>query len=209
MLIIKIKTVCDFKNLKQPHHNHKKKKMKNLLLSILVLIISLTIVHAQTYNTKDGNVYFNPNKNQNNRQYEALSKEAAAMFNSNTSEVALFVAMRTFHFNNALLEVHFNENYLNTAKFPSATFKGKLIGFDKSMLKKDGEYKLKSEGIIVLHGVTKSFKTPITMIVKNNTVTFKCGFLIKAVDYKIKIPAVAKPKLLEATPLISTITFKM
>lgn len=183
--------------------------MKKIILPILLVLGSALFVQAQTYKTRDGNIYFNPNKNQGNKEYSALSKEATAVLKVETSEVALLVPMKSFHFNNALLEEHFNENYLHTNKYPNGTYKGKLIGFDKSMLAKDGEYKLSSEGKVELHGVTKDFKSPVTLTVKGGTATFKCDFPVKAADYNIEIPELVKPKLLESTPLNAVITFKM
>jgi len=183
--------------------------MKKILLSLFILLSASLIVNAQTYKTRDGNIYFNPNKNQGNKEYSALSKEATAIFKVETQEVALLVPMKTFHFNNALLEEHFNENYLHTNKYPNATYKGKLIGFDKAMLAKDGEYKFSSEGKVELHGVTQPFKGAVTMTVKNGTATFNCVFNIKAEDHKIEIPGLVKSKLMEATPINATITFKL
>ncbi|MFZ1529454.1 MAG: YceI family protein [Ferruginibacter sp.] len=183
--------------------------MKKKLLSVMLITLAVLGANAQTLKTRDGNIYFNPNKNQLNKEYAALSKEATAVFNTDKAEVALLVPMKTFHFNNALLEEHFNENYLHTNKYPNATYKGKLTGFDKSMLAKDGEYKLSSEGKVTLHGVEQSFKSPVTMSVKNGIVTFKCAFAVKAEDYKIDIPALVKPKLAEFTPLTATINFKL
>jgi polyisoprenoid-binding protein YceI len=183
--------------------------MKKIILACLLLVSATLSVSAQTYKTRDGNIYFNPNKNQNDKEYAALSKEATAIFKVETSEVALLVPMKSFHFNNALLEEHFNENYLHTNKYPNGTYKGKLIGFDKSMLSKDGEYKIGSEGKVELHGVTKEFKAPVTLTVKNNVATFSCQFTIRADDFNIEIPSLVKPKLAEATPLSATISFKM
>jgi polyisoprenoid-binding protein YceI len=183
--------------------------MKKVLLTAVIMIMISFTLSAQTYKTRDGNIYFNPNKNQSDKQYSALSKEATAIFKVDNSEVALLVPMKSFHFNNALLEEHFNENYLHTNQYPNGTYKGKLIGFDKSMLTKDGEYKLSSEGKVELHGVTKDFKAPVTLTVKNNVATFKCIFTVKAEDYKIAVPDLVKPKLMEATPLDATISFKM
>lgn len=183
--------------------------MKKILLATILLTVFSGFLEAQTYKTRDGNIYFNPNKNQSNKEYSALSKEATAMLKVETAEVALLVPMKSFHFNNALLEEHFNENYLHTNKYPNGTYKGKLIGFDKSMLTKDGEYKLNSEGKIELHGVTRDFKAPVLMTVKGGTATFKCDFPVKAGDHNIEIPELVKPKLAELTPLNATITFKL
>jgi YceI-like domain len=183
--------------------------MKKIFLPLILVLGAFLVTQAQTYKTRDGNIYFNPNKNQGNKEYSALSKEATAVLKVETSEVALLVPMKSFHFNNALLEEHFNENYLHTNKYPNGTYKGKLIGFDKSMLTKDGEYKLSSEGKVELHGVTQNFKSPVTLTVKGGSATFKCDFPVKAADYNIEIPELVKPKLMESTPLNAVINFKM
>jgi hypothetical protein len=183
--------------------------MKKILLMPLFLLLAVTALQAQTFKTRDGNIYFNPNKDQGNREYSALSKEATAVLKVETSEVALLVPMKSFHFNNALLEEHFNENYLHTDKFPNGTYKGKLIGFTKDMLAKDGTYNITSEGIVSLHGVDKPFKSPVTLTVSGGVATFKCLFKIKAEDHNIEIPGLVKPKLMEYTPLDATIAFKM
>jgi hypothetical protein len=183
--------------------------MKKFLLAAILLFATNLFLQAQTYKTRDGNIYFNPNKNQGNKEYAALSKEATAVLKVETSEVALLVPMKSFHFNNALLEEHFNENYLHTNKYPNGTYKGKLVGFDKAMLAKDGEYKLSSEGTVDMHGVQKPFKAPVTLKVKGGVATFVCNFTVKAADHNIEIPDLVKPKLAEATPLDATISFKM
>jgi len=181
--------------------------MKKTLMLTVVFALLAIVALPQTYKTKDGNIFFNPNKNQGNLEYSALSKEATAVLKVETSEVALLVPMKTFHFNNALLEEHFNENYLHTNQFPNGTYKGKLIGFSKDMLSKDGNYSLSSEGQMTLHGVTKDFRAPVSLNVSGKNATFKCVFKVKAEDYNIEIPGLVKPKLADETPLNATIIF--
>ncbi len=183
--------------------------MKKFLAILMILFTSYTTIQAQTYKTRDGIIFFNPNKDQTKKDYAADSKEATAVLKAETGEVALLVPMKTFHFNNALLEEHFNENYLHTDKYPNATYKGKLIGFTKDMLTKDGIYKISSEGQVTLHGVTKNFSAPVTLEVKGKTATFHCVFKIKAEDYNIDIPGLVKPKLADETPLDANIVFPL
>jgi hypothetical protein len=183
--------------------------MKRFFLLLTILLGIFSSLYAQTLQTREGVIFFNPNKNQNSKEYAAESKQATARLNGETGEVALLVPMKSFHFSNALLEEHFNENYLHTNKFPNGTYKGKLIGFNKSMLQKDGDYNLSSEGEIELHGVKKAFKSPVVLKVKNKVATFICNFNIKGEDYNIDIPALVKPKLSEETPLAATIPFKL
>jgi len=181
--------------------------MKKFTLFTLFFLLFYNLMIAQTFKTRDANIFFNPNKDQSHKDYASASKEGTAVLKVETSEVALLVPMKTFHFNNALLEEHFNENYLHTNKFPNATFKGKLIGFTKDQLAKDGVYKMSSEGQVTLHGVTKNFKAAVKMEVKGKSCTFTCNFKIKADDYAIDIPALVKPKLSDETPIDAIIVF--
>ncbi len=183
--------------------------MKKIITILFAAIFFVNFLHAQTYKTRDGYIFFNPNKDQSHKDYASASKEATAIFKVETNEVALLVPMKTFHFNNALLEEHFNDNYLHSDKFPNATFKGKLTGFNKDMLTKDGVYNISSEGQVTLHGVTKNFSSPVKLEVKGKTATFNCVFKIKAEDYKIDIPGLVKPKLSDETPLLATIVFQL
>ena len=183
--------------------------MKKIITILFAAIFFVGFLNAQTYKTRDGNIFFNPNKDQSHKDYASASKEATAVFKVETNEVALLVPMKTFHFNNALLEEHFNENYLPTNKFPNATFKGKLIGFNKDQLTKDGVYNMSSEGKVTMHGVTKDFKAPVKLEVKGKTATFYCNFKIKAEEHNIKIPGLVKPKLADETPINATIKFQL
>jgi len=183
--------------------------MKKLILLAFAFIFIMNLTNAQKYTTRDANIFFNPNKDQSHKDYAAASKEGTAILQVETNQVALLVPMKTFHFNNALLEEHFNENYLHTDKFPNATFKGKLIGFSKDQLAKDGVYNISSEGTVTLHGVTKDFKSPVKLEVKNKVATFNCVFKIKAEEYNVIIPDLVKPKLSEQTPIEATIKFQL
>jgi hypothetical protein len=183
--------------------------MKKIILVFVTVITAIAAVNAQTYKTRDGYITFNPNKDPSHTDYASASKEGTAVLKVETAEVALLVPMKTFHFNNALLEEHFNENYLHTDKFPNATFKGKLVGFNKDFLTKDGVYNFSSEGQVTLHGVTKDFKAPVKLEVKGKVATFYCSFKIKAEEYNIDIPGLVKPKLADQTPIDATIKFQL
>lgn len=182
---------------------------KMIILAVSAFALSSVSAYAQTYKTRDGYVYFNPNKDQSKKDYEAASKEGTAVLNATTGEVALLMPIKTFHFNNALLEEHFNENYLESNKYPNATYKGKLNGFKPEMLTKNGTYNLSSSGQVTMHGVTKQFSGLVTLTVNGKTATFNCNFGIRATDFNISVPAIVKPKLADVTPLVAKIKFQM
>ena len=180
-----------------------------LLLAISLFAISTVSVYAQKYTTRDAYVYFNPNKDQSKKDYEAASKQGTAVVNAATGEVALLMPIKTFRFNNALLEEHFNENYLHSNKYPNANYKDKLNGFKPEKKKKNGTYNLSSSGQVTMHGVTKPFSGLVTLTVSGKTATFACNFGVRATDFNIDVPAIVKPKLAAVTPIQAKIKFVM
>lgn len=115
---------------------------------------------------------------------EASSNQVTVLLNTETNAVAVKIAVRTFHFDKALMQEHFNENYLESDKFPEATFSGKIT--DSVDWKKDGTYSLQVEGDLTIHGVKKKVKEKITAVVKNGEVKLSSSFSIKLSDYQIK-----------------------
>lgn len=182
---------------------------KILILALSIFALSTVSAYAQKYTTRDAYIYFNPNKDQSKKDYEAASKQGTAVINVATGEVALLVPIKTFRFNNALLEEHFNENYLHSNKFPNGSYKGQLNGYKPEMLTKNGTYNLSSSGQVTLHGVTKAFSGLVTLTVSGKTATFACNFGVKATDFAIDVPAIVKPKLADVTPVQAKIKFVM
>ena len=96
--------------------------------------------------------------------------------------------MRSFNFRKALMEEHFNENYIESDKYPKATFKGKVVNIEELDLKKNGTYSLNVTGDITLHGVTKPVQTKAECVVDGGKITAKTVFPLKVKDFGIKVP---------------------
>ena len=91
---------------------------------------------------------------------------------------------------------HFNENYLESNKYPKSVFKGKIINIDKVNFKKTGEYPTTVKGNLETHGVTKEIQAPaIFKVLNDETVTATATFTITLEDYKIVIPGLVKDKI--------------
>jgi polyisoprenoid-binding protein YceI len=89
------------------------------------------------------------------------------------------------------MEEHFNENYLESSKFPNSTFKGKIAGFDaKKVSAAKTAYDI--EGDLTLHGVTKKIKTKIYLASEDGKVALTGNFSVHAQDYAIEIPNLVK-----------------
>ena len=107
--------------------------------------------------------------------------------NFENGEVAASTLVRSFKFHEALVEDHFNENYMESEKYPKASFKGKIVNIKDVDLKKDGEYKITIKGDLTLHGVTNPVEVLGTMTVKGGKVIGKTTFNVSLAGYKIHV----------------------
>lgn len=166
--------------------------MKKVLLLAAFASLACYHTHAQKLMTRTGKVSFFSSTPVEN--IEAFNNEVAGVLDAKTGETMFIVPVKSFKFEKALMQEHFNENYMESDKFPKAEFKGKTdvagVNFTK-----DGSYKVKTTGKLTMHGVTKDVSMPGTIIVKAGAATVNSKFTINPTDYGIKIPSVASSKI--------------
>jgi polyisoprenoid-binding protein YceI len=117
----------------------------------------------------------------------ATNKKATVVLKTTTNDIQFGVPMISFKFRKPLMEEHFNENYVESDKYPTSVFKGKInevIDYSK-----DGEYKVSVKGTLNLHGVTKEIEATGTLTIKGNEIFILSVFKIKVADYNIKVPS--------------------
>lgn len=127
---------------------------------------------------------------------EVKAKNDAVTFVINTSngEIASLALMKGFRFKVALMEEHFNENYIESDKFPKATFKGKIEGFDYSKITNNPkEYKIK--GTLELHGKSKEIDIKAMIAKKDNGLRLQSDFDLNSDDFDINIPSIVSNKV--------------
>lgn len=160
--------------------------MKNFLL--LFLVISFTQnVKAQIYKAKDGGTLISFFSEAPLENIEASNKGAVIVLNTTSNDIQVRVSIQNFKFKNSLMEEHFNENYMETEKFPSSVFKGKIN--EAIDYTKDGENKVSVAGKMEIHGVTKDIVLNGTLTKTGNEITLVSKFKIKVADYNIKVPS--------------------
>jgi len=169
--------------------------MKKVIVFAL-LIAGMSHLNAQNiYMTKDGQVSFSSQKSVEN--IDAINNEVNSIINTQNGEMVFQALLKGFHFQRALMEEHFNENYVESEKFPKSTFKGKISNVSAVNFSKDGSYPVKVEGDLTLHGVTKKVSAPGTLVVKAGTIQASSKFNIKLKDFDVKIPSLVADKLSE------------
>lgn len=168
--------------------------MKHLFLA-LILISALAFKPAdeKKYLSKSGHVEFSSHTPM--EDIFAQTDQAVSRINATTGEVDFGILIVSFKFKNALMEEHFNENYIESAKFPKATFKGKISNLAAINFAKDGDYPTTIEGNMTIHGVTKPLTVKGILRVKGTKVTAIAKFSIIPQDYGIKIPDLVKEKI--------------
>jgi polyisoprenoid-binding protein YceI len=135
------------------------------------------------YSTKSGNISFESKAPL--EDIEAKNSEVESKLLPSNGQVVFTLLMKGFQFENQLMEDHFNENYVESSKFPKADFKGFITNVNNVNFSKDGTYPAKVKGNLTIHGVTKEVLTDGTVIVKNGKATANSRFNIKLKDYGI------------------------
>tara|TARA_R100000935_G_scaffold2632_4_gene7058 strand:+ start:6302 stop:6805 length:504 start_codon:yes stop_codon:yes gene_type:complete len=116
---------------------------------------------------------------------KAASNKGISVINLETGAIAFQVKINTFQFEKALMQEHFNENYMESEKFPKASFKGKMQNVDISS---NREQVIIIKGTLTLHGVTKEVEIPANFQLNNNQIKLNTTFVVACKDHNIKIP---------------------
>jgi len=143
-------------------------------------------VSAQRYLTKNGHIKFYSETPM--ETIEANNQQVNSALDISTGDFVFKVLMKSFEFEKALMQEHFNENYVESDKFPNTTFKGKILKISGYDLTSEGTYEVEVEGDLTMHGVTKKVTEKGTLSVSDNGIEGKAVFIVKPEDYKIKIP---------------------
>lgn len=158
--------------------------MKSILFTFLLFIASSSI-KAQTVYT-DQHVLFNFFSSAPIEDIKAESKDGVSALDIASRSVYFKVPIRSFKFEKGLMQEHFNENYLESDKYPNAEFRGSIKG--NIDLSKDGTYEVTVQGNLDLHHVIKSYTVKAELSVKEGEISARSSFPVKLVDHNIKIP---------------------
>ena len=127
-------------------------------------------------------------------EVKAVNNNATLVLNPATGEIASLVLMKGFRFKIALMEEHFNENYVESDRFPKAIFKGKVEGFDSELLTAvTKDFVL--NGKLELHGKSVPLKTIAKISKSAAGINLITNFSVNASDFNIAIPSVVKNKV--------------
>lgn len=167
--------------------------LKETFFAVMALFLAFSSLAQDKYFTKNGNINFYSKAPM--EDIEAKNRTVAAILDKKTGAVQFSVVMKGFQFQKALMQEHFNENYVESSKYPKGEFKGTITNNSAIDYSKPGTYTAKVRGKLTIHGVTKDVETSGTIKVDGSGLDVNTAFNILLSDYNIRIPAVVKDKL--------------
>ncbi|MBX2973519.1 MAG: YceI family protein [Flavobacteriales bacterium] len=170
------------------------KALKQLAIGAVLLPSLLSA--QERFATRNGHIHFFSSTPVEN--IEADNRKVTSVFDATSGAIEFSALIRAFEFEKALMQEHFNENYMESSTHPKAGFKGKVEGITADDLKKPGTYPVEVSGDLTIHGVTKPVTTKGTMTVEaGGTIKAKSEFNVKPEDHGIAIPGVVRKNIAE------------
>jgi polyisoprenoid-binding protein YceI len=161
--------------------------MKKTVFTFLFLAVLTANIKAQIFKGKPDATSISFYSKSPLEDIDAISKKVTVVIKTTTNDIQFAVPMISFKFHQALMEEHFNENYVESTKYPTCIFKGKIV--EQIDYTKDGENKVTVKGTLDLHGVTKEIEVTGTITIKGQEIIVSSSFKIKIADYNIKVPS--------------------
>lgn len=166
-----------------------KRAIKNTVY--ILLLLSFVVGQAQQkYVTRAGTIDFFSHAPM--EDIKAVNSQVAAIINAQDGSLTFALLIKSFEFEKALMQEHFNENYMESDDYPKATFKGEIMDFTKSLLMEEGIKEVSVAGQLTIHGVTKEVEASAKLDVKKDGIKAQSSFIVKPDDYQINIPKLVR-----------------
>lgn len=156
------------------------------IITILCCFLFVAVSNSQgKYLTKSGTINFYSKAPM--EDITADNNQVLSIIDASNSKMAISILMKSFLFEKALMQEHFNENYVESDKYPKATFKGTIVDFDAV---NETTSKRKVKGVLTIHGVSKEMVIEANMTKKDDSILVDGNFMVNLDDFNVKIPAV-------------------
>lgn len=154
-----------------------------VLICFFFSVLSCSIQAQRVLNSKNGVIKFNASTPL--ETIRAINLQAESKLAEKTGQLVISVLIKGFKFDNQLMQDHFNENYLESSKYPRAVFKGYINKLNEIDLTKNGIYPVTADGSLTLHGVTQRVIARGNVMVNSGGITIESVFKITLRDFNI------------------------
>lgn len=176
--------------------------MNKLFFVAFIILAGWNSGFSQKYFSKTGHISFYSETKL--EKFDAHNKSASIVYDSQSGKLESAALVKGFQFERALMQEHFNENYMESSKYPKATFKGMIDNYKTVDLTKNGKYNVKISGDLTMHGVTQKVATDGQIVVNNGKIEATSAFNVALADYKITIPALVKDQISKTVKITIT-----
>lgn len=164
-----------------------------MFLCAAILIYLNTSLVAQKFFTKNAHVAFYSDTPL--EKIEAHNTSSNCVFDLATGRIEFSSLIKGFQFEKALMQEHFNENYMESNTYPKATFKGQIDNYRKIDPTKNGKHVVRVSGEMNMHGVSKPISAQSVIEVKDGNLYPSSTFQIAVADYQIEIPSLVRDQI--------------
>ena len=167
--------------------------MRRFFSVIICILITLVAFGQEKFFTKTGSISFFSRTEL--EDIDAHNRSVTCVLDTKTGNVQFAVLMKGFEFKKALMQEHFNEDYIESNKYPRAEFKGQIVNNSSVDYTKEGVQQARVKGQLTIHGQTNEIETDGTVSVKDGKIFIASEFPVAIADYKITVAAFAKKKV--------------
>lgn len=175
-----------------------------VVVGLILSSICSTSTQAQMYMTQAGTLSFFSETPVEN--IDATSNSGNCILNTENNKLVYSVTMTSFKFEKPLMQEHFNEKYVESEKYPKATFNG--IINETIDYTKDGVYPVTATGMLNIHGVEKSYTEKGTVTVKGGEISINGTFNVKLANHKVEIPKLVASNIAEVVKVTHNFVLK-
>ncbi|MBY0426539.1 MAG: YceI family protein [Cytophagales bacterium] len=179
--------------------------MKTTIWIYLLIFISTPTFAQKRLVLEKGDVFFSSEAQL--ELIKATTKSVKGIIDLSTYQFAIKIPIKSFvGFNSDLQRVHFNENYMESDKYPDATFAGKII--EQIDFLSDGTYEIRAKGDLDIHGVKQNRILKVKVAIKNGVIAIGTSFKVPLSDHNISIPKIVSEKIATEINVVFTGTMK-
>lgn len=166
--------------------------MRKIILAVIVLNFTFSLSAQSIFIGSAGTIEFTSDAPL--ELIKAKSNKLEGSINLSDRSFSFNISMSSFEgFNSMLQQTHFNENYIETNKYPKATFEGKII--EEYDFSKPGTYDVRGKGFFSVHGVKENRIIRCKMVVTETNIEISSSFTVFLEDHNISIPSVVNQKI--------------
>lgn len=158
-----------------------------------MLFIAAFQMEAQPILSRNGSVSFYSDAAM--EKIEAHNRQVISNLDVTTGRMSFAILIRAFQFEKQLMHQQFNQDYLESQKYPKASFQGQIQNLSGINFNQDGTVPIHVKGILNLHGVSREVNEKGTITINGNQIRLNAKFWITLSDYQVKRPAILKEKI--------------